>query len=113
MAITEEYDIEGYFRGEDIKKNERCYSLHYHEERSLEEIQRGLSRGELSKEQLENYLSYLDNLELKLITILITEEKEGLANLGLKSDLSQIRKLKSEILFFLKKEANLPISMAA
>ena len=109
---TEEYDIEGYFRGDDIRKNERCYSLQHYEAKSISEIQQGLNLGNMDKEQMPNYLSYLDNLELKFSNILITEEKEGLINWELKSAISLIRKLKDE-LRTLSKEVKLPLSRAS
>ena len=106
------YDVEGYFRGEDIKKNERCYTLHYHETKSLSEIQETLRSGKVNKEQLQNYRSYLEALELKFSTILITEEKEGLVNWALKSDLSLVRKLREEINQLIK-GVKIPLSRAS
>lgn len=105
----DKYDIEGYSREEDIKKNENVYSLQQHEIKSLEEIQHAIEKG--AGQQLEAYLSYLDHLELKVSTILITEEKEGLSNVPLRSDLSRIRRMKEQVLLLLKKTTlSLPVS---
>ncbi len=97
------YDIEGYSITEDIIKNEKCYSLQYHELKSIAEIKDALENNSQGKGQLEGYISYLEHLELKLSTIIMTEEKEGLPNISLKNDLRSIRNLKEMAIQMLQK----------
>ena len=91
-----EYDIEGYSISEHVRRSINCYSLQEHEKKSLEEVQNAL-QGDASRKQLADYGEYLNSLETKFSTILITEEKEGLSNVQLRTELSFIRRLKEQI----------------
>lgn len=89
---------------EDINRSESVYSLQPHEIKSLQEIQESLDKGKAARESIENFLAYLEHLEMKLSTIMATEEKEGLVNLHIKNDISSIRELKQRAAIQLKKK---------
>ncbi len=101
----EQYDVEGYLREDGkLKRNEVAYALQLHEINSLHEISQSLERGTRNREQLREYLAYLDNLEVKLSTIIVTEEKEGVINMRLKSDLNNVRSLKRDVSLALERQ---------
>lgn len=109
MAGHNEYDIEGYSIFEQVRRSVNCYSLQPHERKSLEEIQKSLN-GPLTKQQLRDYSQYLDSLESKLGTILITEEKEGMSNLQLRTELSFIRRLRDQTKVMLERALARPVA---
>ncbi len=99
------YDLQGYSRDERIKRAECPYSLREHEIKSLNEIMECVKEGKCDKEKLENMKTYLDHIESRFANILVTEEREGIADLELKNNIGFIRTLKRQVasLLFRKK----------
>ncbi len=113
MAV-DQYDVEGYLREDGkLKRNEVAYTLQLHEINSINEITSSLERGKTTKDQFREYIAYLDNLELKLSTIIITEEKEGIINSRLKNELSTVRNLKRTVLAAFEKLNKVSIKPAS
>lgn len=104
----DKYDVEGYLREDNkLRRNEVAYALQFHEINSINEITQRLERGRIKTEHLSQYYAYLDHLEVKLSTIIITEEKEGISNVQLKSDLNNVRNLKRHVSSLLEKSTRL------
>ncbi len=96
---SSKYDHHGYSREERAKNSRNLYELMDHEKRNMNEIGKAITKGKFSREEeAENYLTYVEKLEIKLMTVLATEEKEGLMNTEIQVELGNLRKMKSELI---------------
>ncbi len=92
------YDHQGYSREERAKNSRNLYELMDHEKKNINEISRIVRKGKCSCEEYENYLTIIEKLEMKLMNVLATEEKEGLMNTEIQVELGNIRKIKSDLI---------------
>ncbi len=74
------YDHHGYSREERANNSRNLYELMDHEKKNINEITKVIAKGKFREEEVDNYLTYVEKLEMKLMNVLAMEEKAGLVN---------------------------------
>ena len=76
----------------------RAYKLKPYQKKNIEEITKRLTSGrELTKDELELYLSHLEKLSYELKEILQEEQAEKISNLQLEKELRKVAQLLGQV----------------
>ncbi len=93
-----DYDLDGRPFKEHEKKGGKEYELPRHDKESCREIKRRIQEGSYKDiEEVRDHLEFLEDLIEKVKNIILAEESEGIVNLSLKRDFSNIKDIFNEL----------------